>query len=196
MTPRPKTADEWLEAVHREFQRESDRAAAIVSCAILDEGLKALLRKRLVAPEKPNHSLIDGPNPYLDSFSARIDASFQLGLISQYLARDLHLIRKIRNEFAHQPQECTFETSRVGDWVRTLEAGSDYNRRFPERRKAIGPPGARWDFLGIAAWILYSIYSTLDDVKTITEQVPEFGYIDWDQLPEDIRKHLFDSDAT
>jgi len=196
MTTRPKTADEWLEAVHREFQRESDRAAAIVACAILDEGLKALLQKKLVAPEKPDHSLINGSNPYLDSFGSRIDASFQLGLISRYLARDLHLIRKIRNEFAHQPQACTFETGRIGDWVKALEAGSDYNRRKPETRKAIGPPGARWDFLGIAAWILYSIYGTLDDVKTITEHAPEFGYIDWDQLPEEIRKLLIDSGAT
>lgn len=171
----PTTADEWLEAVHREFERESDRAAAIVVAAMLDDALKSLLRKRLVESMTPDRSILDGYNAPLASFSARIDAARQLGLISRHLARDLHLIRKIRNEFAHSPLECTFATERIGNWVRALDEASDYNKRNPATRAAIGPPGARWDFLGIAAWILYSLHREVAETEPLHPHGPEFG---------------------
>jgi hypothetical protein len=188
----PTTADGWLEAVHREFAGESDRAAAIVVGAMLDEALKSLLCKRLVAPAKKGRSLLDGMNAPLGTFNARIDSAFQLGLISRYLARDLHLVQKIRNRFAHFALECTFETDPIKGWVRALEAASDYNRRYPDTRKMIGPPGARWDFLGIAAWILYSIHRQAESLEPLREYTPEFGYIEWDRLPEDLRRLLPD----
>ena len=112
------------------------------------------------------------------------------------MARDLHLVREIRNEFAHHAFECTFISPTIENWVRALEAGSDYNRRVPETRKDVGPPGTRWDFLGIAAWILYSLNRELEEVKPLAPHGPEFGYIDWDQLPEPIRKLLPDEGAT
>lgn len=188
----PTTAEGWLEAIHTEFERESDRAAAIVVAAMLDEALKLLLRKRLAAPVAQDRSILDGPNASLNSFSIRIDAGFQLGLLSRYLARDLHLIRKIRNEFAHAPLECTFDTERIKNWVKALEQASDYNSRNPETRIAIGPPGARWDFLGIAAWILYSLHRGVDETEPFNEHGHEFGYIDWSELSGEVRKLLPD----
>jgi hypothetical protein len=188
----PKTADDWLQAIHQEFGSESDRAAAIVVGAMLDDALKALLEKKLAAPLAKDRSIVDGPNAPIDSFSSRIDASCQLGLISHYLARDLHLIRKIRNEFAHTPLECTFGSERVMNWVRALEEASDYNKRNPETRKALGPPGPRWDFLGIAAWILYSLHREIDETQALEAHGPEFGYIDWNKLAADLQSQLAD----
>jgi DNA-binding MltR family transcriptional regulator len=150
-----ETADEWLERIHEQFRSESDRAAAIVVAAMLDGALAVLLRKRLLEPESKERSLLDGGHAPLGTFATRIDAAYQLGLISSYMARDLHLVRKIRNDFAHDPLHLTFESESVRNRVRALEEGSDYNRRYPETRVAVGPPGTRWDFLGITAWMLY-----------------------------------------
>lgn len=108
MTEIPTTADQWLETIHREFNRESDRAAAIVVAAMLDEALTLLLQKRLLAPRSRTADILNGERAPLHSFSAKIDAAHQLGLISGYMARDLHLMRKIRNEFAHQSLELNF----------------------------------------------------------------------------------------
>ncbi len=184
----PRTADEWLETIHREFERETDRAAAIVVAAMLDEALKMLIEKRLVAAASATHSILERYDAPLGSFAARIDAAFQLGLISKYMARDLHLVRKIRNDFAHHPLELTFESGPIRDRVRALEEASDYNRRNPATRTAIGPPGPRWDFLGIAAWMLYSLH--LEDVEHLQEHGPEFGYIDWSALPPEVQEFL------
>jgi len=186
MTLPPQSADEWLQAVHKGFASESDRGAALVAAAMIDEALKSLLTKRLLPPYKKDRNLLGRDRP-LSSFSARIDAAFQMGLISRYLARDLNLIRSIRNEFAHHPFECTFESPKVKNWVKVLEEGSDYNRRQPETRQHVGPPGPRWDFLGIAAWILYNLHRDLEETQQLTPRGPEFGYIDWERLPEAIR---------
>ena len=168
----PTDANGWLDAVHREFANGSDRAAAIVVAAMLEEALKLLLVRRLL-PAAAGESIVDGPGAPLGTFSARIDAAFQLGLISKYMARDIHLVRKIRNDFAHSPLERTFASSSVRDRVAALQAASDYNTRNPKTRENIGPPGPRWDFLAISAWMLYSLHS--ETVETLSEHGPEFG---------------------
>jgi hypothetical protein len=193
METEPRNADDWLDAVHQEFARESDRAAAIVVAAMLDEALRSLIERRLVEPQDPNRSILNGPNAPLASFSARIDAAQQLGLISHFMARDLHLIRKIRNDFAHYPLERTFANPPISDLVRALEEASDYNKRHPETRDSVGPHGPRWDFLGIAAWILYSLHREVAETQPTRAHVPEFGYIDWSALPPELRKRLEDA---
>jgi hypothetical protein len=157
---------------------------------MLDEVLRSILMKRLLPPTSKDRSIVDGQNAPLATFSARIDAAYQFGLISHFLARDLHLIRKIRNEFAHHPFDRTFDTAPVLDWVCALETASDYNRRNPDVRKNVGPEGVKWDFLGIAAWILYDLDREIGTVTKVQEHGPEFGYIDWSQLPPDIKKAL------
>lgn len=195
MTTLFTAADDWLDAIHRAFQEESDRAAAIVVAAMLDDALKSLLSRRLLQPMAKDRSLLDGDQAPLGTFSARIDAAHQLGLISRWMARDLHLVRKIRNEFAHSPFTLTFESDVVLNRVRALEEASDYNRRYPPTRAAIGPPGPRWDFLGISAWILYSLHR--EEVDRVPDHGPEFGYVEWDAvLPEEVRQRLRGEEAT
>lgn len=196
MDKSPKTADEWIEAIHCQFDTESDRGAGIVVAAMLEDALRSVLRKRLIPPISEERSILEGDRAPLNTFAAKIDAAFQLGLISRYMARDLHLVRKIRNEFAHSSLERTFEAGRIKDWVTVLEKASDYNRRYPETRAAIGPPGTRWDFLGISAWMLYSLHRDPTETKGLTEHTPEFGYIDWTALPEEIRRLLAENEAT
>src|SRR5688572_23015419 len=148
MTNAPTTAGEWAIALHTAFERESDRAAAIVAGAMLDDALLTLLRARLVPAVDRERSILEAPNAPLGTFSARIDASFQMGLVSKELARDLHIIRKIRNQFAHEPLDTTFDTPRISDLIGAVQAASDYNTRHPDTRRAIGPPGNKGDFVG------------------------------------------------
>jgi DNA-binding MltR family transcriptional regulator len=187
--PRPQSPEEWLNALEKEFRTESDRGAALVAAAMLDDALRELLGKHLVKPDNKDRDLLGRSKP-LGTFSARIDAAFQVGLVSAYLARDLHLIRQIRNEFAHHPLECTFQSARVVDWVKVLERASDYNRRKPETRASVGPPGTRWDFLGMVGWILYNLHLDVQELPRLQPRGPEFGYIDWDNLPAELKKLL------
>jgi mannitol operon repressor len=56
--------------------------------------------------------LVEGANAPLGTFSARIEACYALGLTSDDEHNDLTLIRRIRNEFAHNI-ETTFGTPSI-----------------------------------------------------------------------------------
>ena len=172
-----------LAAIQTAFSRETDRAAAIVAAAMLDDGLATLLGAFLVEPRKAGESIVDGEQAPLGTFSARINAAHQMGLISPYFARDLHLIRKIRNHFAHSADHLTFETPEVRDRVAELEKPG-FNRRFAQIRAGLGPPGPRGDFLGIVSWMIFSHQESAPKTKRQSPHVGEFGYFDVDSAIE------------
>ena len=118
-----------------EFQKESDRAAAVLGAAMLDELLCRLLAARFVT-EHLADQLLSGTRP-LGTFSARITLAEAVGLISPEEARDLHTIRGIRNDFAHRLNGMSFDMPSVRDRCanlqgahRTLELPG--NSRFAE----------------------------------------------------------------
>jgi len=64
-------------------------------------------------------SLLDSLRP-LGTSSARIQMSAALRWISPSVYRDLTLIRKIRNEFAHKPFVSSFNEPPISDWVNLI----------------------------------------------------------------------------
>ena len=51
----------------------------------------------------------------LGTFSTKISIAFFIGLIPEDIYNDLNIIRKIRNEFAHNYDTLTFNLSPVKD---------------------------------------------------------------------------------
>jgi DNA-binding MltR family transcriptional regulator len=90
-----------------EFQSETDRGAALVGAALIDQKLADTLRAFFV-PGKTAGELLDGGTAPLGTFSARIKAAHALGLIDAFELRECNLIRKIRNEFAHSVHGLAF----------------------------------------------------------------------------------------
>jgi mannitol operon repressor len=93
------------------LQNESHRGVVLISCGFLEEQLKQVLLAFML-DDKKALDLIDGGNAPLGTFSSRISATYMLALISDEEYRDLTLIRKIRNDFAHEVAT-TFETQSV-----------------------------------------------------------------------------------
>ena len=81
-----------------EFSTESDRAAALVAAALLDENLESLLRAYMVSDQDEVEHLL---GTSLQSLGARLRACYCLGLISHDEADDLRVIKTVRNHFAH-----------------------------------------------------------------------------------------------
>src|SRR5262245_59615110 len=84
-----------------EFAKESDRGAALVAAAMLDERLKEILSAFLVT-SKASEDLLEGFTAPLGTFSARASAAFAMGLLQENEFKEITLIRKIRNEFGHE----------------------------------------------------------------------------------------------
>jgi DNA-binding MltR family transcriptional regulator len=124
-------ANHWLKVLNEEFNHTSDRSCVIVATSILERLLGDLLRAHLVPNNSSTDTLFDGPNAPVSTLSARIDFAYRLGLISHQLARDLHLIRRIRNDFAHSIEGCSFQNAGVTNQVSELIRSQDLKSRAP-----------------------------------------------------------------
>lgn len=120
-----------------EFNKESDRGAALVAASMLDERLQEVLTNFFVE-SRTSKELLVGFNAPLGTFSARAAAALSLGLIQENEFKEITLIRKIRNEFGHGWKELSFESGRVADlccqlpWLGPAEheAGATVRARF------------------------------------------------------------------
>lgn len=115
---------------------ETDRGAVLMSAAFLDDKLKELIQKRLVHDTKVGRRAFEFNGP-LGTFASRIDFAYLLGILPKNAWKDLHLIRKIRNEFAHSAAPLTYENEKVKSLCDRLvfhgvkdvaEAGSKFRR--------------------------------------------------------------------
>ncbi|GLS35409.1 hypothetical protein GCM10010869_09970 [Mesorhizobium tianshanense] len=102
-----------------EFQSESDRACAVLGPAFLDDQLRELLKSFLVDDQRVADLFASSMGP-LASFSSRIEMAFALGFLAPREVRDLNLIRKVRNEFAHQLAGTSFVSPKVVSWCSEL----------------------------------------------------------------------------
>lgn len=92
-----------------ELTKETDRAAVILGAAKLDLLLYQILQKYLVPISGSEDKFLNSDGP-LSSFNAKIHMTYRLGLINSLFARSLHLIRKIRNDFAHEVEGCSLDS--------------------------------------------------------------------------------------
>ena len=102
------------------FENESDRGAAVLAGRYVENHLGLYLRSKMIAPSIADRLFSsDGP---LSSFSQRIDLAHAFGFLSKEQCADLHLIKKVRNHFAHHPKEATFNDKLISDWIENLIA--------------------------------------------------------------------------
>ncbi len=101
---------------------ESDRALAIVSFAYIEDQLKMLLCKQF------SRNISGGPESLFDAFgplstaAASIKLAAALNWLSPTTYRNLDLLRKIRNEFAHTPFLGGFTERVVDGYLSSMEA--------------------------------------------------------------------------
>ena len=88
-------------AILCQIANESPRGMVLVAAAELDRLLLELI-KSFLRPGAGQNALLSSPNAPLATFSARIAAAHALNLISDQEFRELSIIRRIRNQFAHE----------------------------------------------------------------------------------------------
>jgi hypothetical protein len=172
----------WDSFFRAEIGKESPRAAVILAAAMLEQALDALLRARLVAAPTQSDSFFDGPYAPLASFSAKIDMAYRIGLISSSWSRDLHLVRRIRNDFAHNVTGCTFDDAPVRSRVLELTRSQGVVDSAVEVRPtfATGPAG---DFQVTVSWMLYVLWGMAET----TTPIPAAAAFSFAELVADVK---------
>lgn len=131
---------------------ETDRGCALMGAAYLDMQLGVLLKAYFVDDDKLiKHLLSD--SGVLGTFSLRIDLAYALGLIAKSVERDLHLLRKIRNDFAHISSKISFNTESIASRCREFQSDG-LPPEADGRRKCIR------SIMGIASHIHSTLLST------------------------------------
>ncbi|GAB2883201.1 hypothetical protein GCM10027046_09610 [Uliginosibacterium flavum] len=102
-----------------ELNDQTDRGAAIVGVAWVEEEMQAAIKSFLEEDKKAWDRLFGRSGP-LATLSSKIDLARLLGMCSKVIASDLHILREIRNEFAHtvvarDNSVLTFESPHVKD---------------------------------------------------------------------------------
>lgn len=123
-TSKKSSEDHWIEEFSKfalDFKNESDRAAVILGAAKLDIILFQILQNYLKPAPSGKDELLEGDSP-LATFSSRINMCHRLGLITDEFARALHLIRRIRNSFAHEMSSVSLDSGAHKDRIRELVA--------------------------------------------------------------------------
>lgn len=165
---------DYFAVLYQEFSKESDRAAVILVASILDELLRNLLAARLAPVSSSNDDLFDGPNAPLSSLSSRIEMSYRIGLISVKFSRDLHLIRRIRNTFAHNIHGCAFEDARIKSRVQELLNSHGIVSRSKDYFKA--QLSTRDAFLESSSWMIWHLTNLTSNIESFPVASDEFGY--------------------
>jgi len=111
----PTTSEEIIQRRDELFEtlsKESDRGVVLISASFLDEALEALLRARFSIryPKSKSsiNTLFDTFGP-LHFFSAKVKICYAMDLIGEWMYRDLEIVRKLRNEFAHSAGVARFD---------------------------------------------------------------------------------------
>jgi hypothetical protein len=118
--PRKSNVDmEKLTGSVKALIQESDRGCVITGAAYLDGLLEDKLRSLCRDDEESVRQVVD---PLFESwtFSAKIQAAFAFRLISKELKKQLDLIRRIRNDFAHSTGPVSLQTPECQDRLRGL----------------------------------------------------------------------------
>ena len=119
-------------SLQNEFVNASDRAVAIIGATALDTHLEKLLKKYLINDSKAVNDLISGSsNSLLSTFSAKIHATYCLGLISKNEFEDLQIVRRIRNNFAHELQNCNFDNVSIKSLIGNLIMINAHLKKHP-----------------------------------------------------------------
>ncbi|HEX4407959.1 MAG TPA: hypothetical protein VH206_04210 [Xanthobacteraceae bacterium] len=88
----------------------SHRAAAILAAAFVEDALRFVFKAKFRALRNKEYEEIFGGNGPLSSFSSAINLGYALGFYGREAKSDLHVIRRVRNVFAHAMKPITFET--------------------------------------------------------------------------------------
>jgi DNA-binding MltR family transcriptional regulator len=115
------------------FGKTSQAAHVLVIAGLIEDELEKLLSAAAASLDKDSSKRIFGFRGPLGDFSSKIDVAYMFKLIDEPIWRDLHVLRKVRNTFAHTSQYLDFEAEPVVRDCRKLsnwESGKNQESYF------------------------------------------------------------------
>lgn len=131
-------ATEFIRDLNAKPDRYPDRVVGIVLGALLDERLADTLKYAIQEDKKLVQECFGHEFTLFGNFGSRSALGFFLGLYTKETHRDLVLVAKIRNAFAHKVEVHLFDDDPVCNLVNELA--------IPDKPLKIENPGTVWNF--------------------------------------------------
>lgn len=95
-----------LDKIFNMVLAESDRGAVLISTSFVDQYLEKLFENVMPTncSKKMRKNLLGYPGP-LSTLSAKTDIAYAMRLINSDIHKSIHILRSIRNEVAHRPEQ-------------------------------------------------------------------------------------------
>jgi DNA-binding MltR family transcriptional regulator len=97
-----------------------DRDRAIVLSAIAENHLTSLLQLLMRRNEKDISQQLFNPSGPLGPFGTKIRVAYMLRILPPEIHKDLIIVSKIRNKFAHDLSIKSFDDQQITDWVKSM----------------------------------------------------------------------------
>lgn len=124
--------DENSRKCSEEIRTASDRGAALLAVCQIDQGLELSIICRLHHASMKTREMLRKPNGAFSSFMGKIDLAYAFGIYNEKYRDTLHIVRTIRNGFAHAAIPLTFEDDGIISECRRVNNGVIFPS-FPEK---------------------------------------------------------------
>lgn len=131
-------ASEFIRDLNKKPESYPDRVVGIVLGTLLDERLAATLKEVVPQDDKILEGTFDHESRVFGTFGSRIELGFVLSIFSKETRRDLMLIAKIRNGFAHKLSAKSFDSDPIRNLIDELA--------IPDRHLSFSNGAMVWDF--------------------------------------------------
>jgi hypothetical protein len=107
-------------------------STAILGAVMVEHDLETLLRTRFKRKDDETWALLLTDNGPLNSFFSKIVAGYAFGLYNDKFRDDLHIVRNIRNAFAHSKKLIEFDHELIADELKKASRNLP-KKYFPKR---------------------------------------------------------------
>ncbi len=115
-----------LDAIFEELKTENARALITVGGSLVEYALECCILTRLRQPQNNTEANeLFSDNGVMGTFREKIWMAYYLKVVGPITRQDIDLIRRIRNEAAHNMNPISFETPEIADRCRRLYINKD-----------------------------------------------------------------------
>jgi mannitol operon repressor len=152
-----------VSAILLELNKQTDRGAAIIAAAVIEEILEIVILKRVRPLSNSRYeSLFSGPNAVTGTLSAKIAMGFALSLYNEAGFKQLDMIREVRNKFAHRIEAITFEHPEILEIYKRYPATEAQLKAAPRDRFMLG-----FSSISMYLYVLCATEIRIDDLSTV-----------------------------
>jgi hypothetical protein len=185
----PPFSEEVFHAATADLEKQSDRGAAVIAAAMLENILEHAITARMRPLSNERHKKLFAGTAPLSTFAAKIDIAFAIGLIGEFAHGQLNMIKEVRNRFAHRIAPLSFEHDDIKQFIKS-NAMPGYPKDMAIRELYLTMFVAVGSFLLLCSDESISVKMVGDDPPHLARSVQQFFKAEFERFTTEALQQL------